>query len=147
MPQSYREKSKRLLAYLAENEQIDEKKNEFIIQGKPYNLIDLLSDLIVNRKRVESYAEHLYNFLKSSKFPKSFITNKPDLKKLKEHSPSTLLKVEDDDFKSFLENTSTPAGNLTLVARLKRRRIDSSGSMQKGCERFTSGLWSKWIKF
>ena len=76
LPQSYREQSKRLLTYLAENEQIDEKKNEVIIQGKPYNLIDLLSDLIANRKRVESFDEHLYNFLKSLNFPKSLIGNK-----------------------------------------------------------------------
>ena len=33
LPQFYREQSKRLLTYLAENEQIDEKKNEVIIQG------------------------------------------------------------------------------------------------------------------
>jgi hypothetical protein len=43
-------KVKKFLTYFAENEQIDEKRNEVIIKGKTYNLIDLLSDLIANHK-------------------------------------------------------------------------------------------------
>ena len=66
------------------NEQIDEKKNEVIIKGKPYNLIDLWSDLIVNHKGLESVDSHLYDCLKLSNFPKSLIANKHVLKRLRE---------------------------------------------------------------
>ena len=57
MPRSYREQSKRLLTYFTKNEhvQIDEKKNEVIILSKSKNLIYLASDMIANRKRLESY--------------------------------------------------------------------------------------------
>jgi len=72
MPHSYREQSKRQLTYLAENElvQIDEEKNEVTILGKIYNLIDLASDLIANRIRLESFDSHLYKFLSCQIFPK-----------------------------------------------------------------------------
>jgi hypothetical protein len=87
VPPSYRQQSKRLLTYLAENEHIDEKNNDVTIQGNSYNLIDFVSDLIAHRKRVESTDSHLYNVLKSSNFPKSLISSKQLLKKLNEHSP------------------------------------------------------------
>ena len=82
MPQLYRQQIKRLLTYLAENEhiQVDDKKNEVLIQGNSYNLIDFVSDLIANCKRLELFDCHLYKFLKSSNFPKSLIGNKNILK-------------------------------------------------------------------
>jgi len=51
MPHSYSEQSKRHLTYLVDIEhiKIDYKKSDFIIHGKNYNLIDLVSDLIANR--------------------------------------------------------------------------------------------------
>ena len=61
MPHSYHEQSKRLLTNLDEDEhlKIDDKKNEVLIHGKPYNLIDL----IAYRNRLEPCDSHLYKFL------------------------------------------------------------------------------------
>jgi len=75
MPHSSREESKRLLTYLIENEyaQNDDWKNEVLIHGKSYNLIDFTSDLIENHKRLKSFDSNLYKFFSSSNFPKSLI--------------------------------------------------------------------------
>ena len=61
MLHSYREQCKRLFTYLAENKhvKINDKKNEVIINGKTYNLICLVLDLIINYKRLESFYSHL----------------------------------------------------------------------------------------
>ena len=110
-------------------------------------------------KNFLSFDTNLYNFLNTLNFPKSLIGNRQILKKLNEHASSssssstttlTPLKneLEEEDFKSILENTSTP-----LIARQKRRRIRSSSpppptaSIQKGSGRYTTCLRSKWLKF
>ena len=161
MPHSYREQSKRLLTYLLESDQIQVESNgeRIIIQGKSYNLLDLMYDMVTNRKGLLSFDTRLYNFLNTLNFPKSLIGNRQILKKLNEHasssSSSTLTPLkyeleEEEDFKSILENTSTP-----LIARQKRRRIKSTSpppppptaSIQKGSGRYTTCLRSKWLKF
>ena len=156
MPHSYREQSKRLLIYLLESDQIQVESNgeRIIIQGKSYNLLDLIYDMVTNRKGLLSFDTHLYNFLNTLNFPKSLIGNRQILKKLNERaSSSSTLKDEleaEEDFKSILENTSTP-----LIARQKRRRIKSTSpppppstaSIQKGSGRYTTCLRSKWLKF
>ena len=164
MPHSYREQSKRLLAYLLESDhtQVESNGAGIIIQGKSYNLLDLIYDMVTNRKGLLSFDTHLYNFLNTLNFPKSLIGNRQILKKLNEHASSssssssttttlTPLKneLEEEDFKSILENTSTP-----LIARQKRRRIKSTSpsppptaSIQKGSGRYTTCLRSKWLKF
>ena len=52
LPQPYHKQRKRLFTYLAEDEnlQIDDKKMEALIYDKSFNLIDLESDMIANRK-------------------------------------------------------------------------------------------------
>ena len=153
MPHSYREQSKRLLTYLMESGQdhiqVESNGKGIIIQGKRYNLLDLIYDMVTNRKGLLSFDTHLYNFLNTLNFPKSLISNRQILKKLNEHaSSSTPLKYEveeEEDFKSILENTSTP-----LVARQKRRRIKSTSpaaSIQKCSGHYTTCLRSKWLKF
>jgi len=160
MPLSYREQSKRLLIYLLESGQIQVESNgeRIIIQGKSYNLLDLMYDMVTNRKGLLSFDTHLYNFLNTLNFPKSLIGNRQILKKLNEHASSSSssttltplkyeLEEEEEDFKSILENTSTP-----LIARQKRRRIKSTSpppaaSIQKGSGRYTTCLRSKWLKF
>jgi len=154
MPHSYREQSKRLLIYLLESDQIQVESNgeRIIIQGKSYNLLDLMYDMVTNRKGLLSFDTRLYNFLNTLNFPKSLIGNRQILKKLNERaSSSSTLKDEleaEEDFKSILENTSTP-----LIARQKRRRIKSTSpppaaaSIQKGSGRYTTCLRSKWLKF
>ena len=156
MPHSYREQSKRLLAYLLESDHIQVESNGtgIIIQGKSYNLLDLIYDMVTNRKGLLSFDTHLYNFLNTLNFPKSLIGNRQILKKLNERASSSLkdeLEAEEEDFKSILENTSTP-----LIARQKRRRIkstspppppSSTASIQKGSGRYTTCLRSKWLKF
>jgi len=157
MPLSYREQSKRLLTYLLESGEIQVESNgeRIIIQGKSYNLLDLMYDMVTNRKGLLSFDTHLYNFLNTLNFPKSLIGNRQILKKLNERaSSSSTLKDEleaEEDFKSILENTSTP-----LIARQKRRRIKSTSpspaaaaaaSIQKGSGRYTTCLRSKWLKF
>ena len=154
MPHSYREQCKRLLTYLNDSEhvQIDANGNQVVIHGKTYILLDLLSDLVTNRKRLVSFDSHLHTFLNSSNFPKSLIANKHILKRLKEFS-----QISKDVFKSFSENTSTPSGNndLTRVMSggVKRRRLNitaspspSPVSMQMGSGHFTTCLRSKWLK-
>ena len=151
MPHSYREQSKRLLIYLLESGQIQVESNgeRIIIQGKSYNLLDLMYDMVTNRKGLLSFDTRLYNFLNTLNFPKSLIGNRQILKKLNERaSSSSTLKDEleaEEDFKSILENTSTP-----LIARQKRRRIKSTSpaaSIQKGSGHYTTCLRSKWLKF
>jgi hypothetical protein len=148
--------------------QVDSKGNGIINQGKSYNLLDLIYDMVTNRKGLLSFNTHLYNFLNTLNFPKSRISNRQILKKLNEHTPSssTILKheEEEDNFKSILENTSTPSGNTDLtmrrrrstplIARQKRRRINSTStppppptSIQKGIGQNTTCLSSKWLKF
>ena len=137
--------------------QVESNGKGIIIQGKSYNLLDLIYDMVTNRKGLLSFDTHLYNFLNTLNFPKSLIGNRQILKKLNEHASSsssssilTPLKneVEEEDFKSILENTSTP-----LIARQKRRRIKSTSpppptaSIQKGSGRYTTCLRSKWLKF
>jgi len=57
LPHLYREQSKRLLTSLAvlkkKTYQLHDKKSEFISQSKSYNLVDSLSDLFANGKRLE----------------------------------------------------------------------------------------------
>ena len=155
MPHSYREQSKRLLTYLMESGQdhiqVDSNGKGIIIQGKSYNLLDLMYDMVTNRKGLLSFDTRLYNFLNTLNFPKSLIGNRQILKKLNERASSSTLKdelEEEEDFKSILENTSTP-----LVARQKRRRIKSTSplppaaSIQKGSGHYTTCLRSKWLKF
>ena len=153
MPHSYREQCKRLLTYLNDSEhvQIDANGNQVVIHGKTYILLDLLSDLVTNRKRLVSFDSHLHTFLNSSNFPKSLIANKHILKRLKEFS-----QISKDVFKSFSENTSTPSGNdLTraMSGGVKQRRLNitaspspSPVSMQMGSGHFTTCLRSKWLK-
>jgi hypothetical protein len=74
--------------------------------------------MVTNRKGLLSFDDHLYNFLSTINFPKILISNKQIQKKFKEHSatpsPPTL-KEEDEDFKSILENTSTPSAHIDLM--------------------------------
>ena len=72
MPHSYSEQSRRFLTYIAENEcvQIDVNTNEVIIQGKSCNLSDLVSVLIANLIRLESFASNFYNY--SNKLKKTY---------------------------------------------------------------------------
>ena len=134
--------------------------SEIIIQGKSYNLLDLIYDMVTNRKGLLSFDAHLNTFLNTLNFPKSLISNRQILKKLNEHASSSSTSIplkheeeqeeeEEEDFKSILENTSTPCGNLTMVARKKRKRIMSptTTSIQKGSGRYTTCLRSKWLKF
>jgi len=60
------------LTYLVENEpiQIGNTKNEVLIHGKAYSLIDLVEDLIANRKILESFDNHLYKFLNHQSYQK-----------------------------------------------------------------------------
>jgi phosphoribosyl 1,2-cyclic phosphodiesterase len=92
LPHSYREHSKRVLTYLIESGQdhikVDSNGKQLIIQGKSYNLLDLIYYMVTNRKGLLSFDSHLYNFLNTLNFPKSLISNKQILKKLQEHSPS-----------------------------------------------------------
>ena len=85
MPHSYREQSKRLITYLMESGQdhvqVDSNGKGIIIQGKSYNLLDLIYDMVVNRKGLLSFDAHLYNFLNALNFPKSLISNRQILKK------------------------------------------------------------------
>ena len=134
-----------------------------IIQGKSYNLLDLIYDMVTNRKGLLSFDAHLYNFVNTLNFTKSLISNRQILKKINEHASSTTTtplkhehehEEEEEDFKSILENTSTPSGNLTMVARKKRKRImspsppsRSTTSIQQGSGRCTTCLRSKWLKF
>jgi len=98
------------LTCLAENEyvQIDDKKKEVLIHGKSCNLIYLVSDLIANLKRHESFNSRLYKFLKSSIFPKTLIAKKHVLKRSREFGEiSKEMSFSDstpsgrDDFKRY----------------------------------------------
>jgi hypothetical protein len=170
MLHSYREQSKQLITYLMENGQdhiqVDSNGKWIIIQGKSYNLLDLMYDMVTNRKGLLSFDSHLYNFLNTLNFSKSLISNRQILKKINEHAPSSSTPIkheqeEEEDFKSILESTSTPTGNIDLtmrrrmstplIARQKRRRIKSTSppaaSIQKGSGHYTTCLRSKWLKF
>ena len=61
---SYPEQYKRLLICLPKNEYVenDDKKEGVISNGKIYNLIDLVSHLITNHRRLESLDTHFYKF-------------------------------------------------------------------------------------
>ena len=48
---------------------------KLLIHGKSYDLIDLVSDLIASRKRLELFDSDLYKILKSSNLAKSLIGN------------------------------------------------------------------------
>jgi hypothetical protein len=123
-----------------------------------------------NRKGLLSFDNNLYTFLNTSNFPKSLIGNKQILKKVREYSrgasplttPTTTppFKKEEEDFKSILENTSTPSSSNDLItptmitARQKQRRIDINSpshaplsSVQKGSGHYTTCFRSKWMKF
>ena len=80
----------------SEHNQFDRNKKRIIIQGKSYNMLDLMYDMVTNRKGLLSLENHLYNLLLTLNFPKSIITNKKFLKKLKEHSNVTLKEGEED---------------------------------------------------
>jgi len=97
LPHSHREQSKRVLTYFtgSEHNQADSKGKQIIIQGKSYNLLDLLNDMVTDRKGHLSFDNHLYNFLITLNFPKRLVTNKRILKKLKEHSSLTLKEEEE----------------------------------------------------
>jgi len=60
----------------SEHNQFDRNKKRIIIQGKSYNMLDLMYDMVTNRKGLLSLENHLYNFLLTLNFPKSLITNK-----------------------------------------------------------------------
>jgi hypothetical protein len=175
LPNTYREQSKKLLTYLILESgddyqvQVDSTGKRIITQGKSYNVLNLVCDMVTNRKRLLSFDINLYSFLNTSNFPKSLIGNKQILKKIREYSrgvspltTSTTFKKEDkeEDFKSILENTSTPSSSsndLTtpmMMARQKRRRIDINSlsyappsSVQKGSGHYTTCLRSKWMEF
>ena len=145
LPLSYREQSKRVLSYLmsesGDQVQVDSIGKRIIIRGKSYNLVDLICDMVTNRKGLLSFDDNLYTFLSVSNFPKSLIGNKQILKKLNEH-PTTPFKKEEEE-----EDTSTTDFTTPVAASQKRRRIDSPSSVQKGSGHYTTCLRSKWMKF
>jgi len=63
----------------------------------------LVSDLMVNSKRLELFDSHLYKFFNLPNIPISFIGNKNILNRFREDG-----EITKDVFKSFSENTSTP---------------------------------------
>ena len=115
LPHSHREQSKRVLTYFtgSEHNQADSKGKQIIIQGKSYNLLDLLNDMVTDRKGHLSFDNHLYNFLITLNFLKNHIINKQILKKFMEHSNSLTLKEEEEALKSVLENTSAPTATIS----------------------------------
>ena len=94
-----------------EHIQVDSKGKRIVIQGKSYDLLDLIYDIVTNRIDLLSFDNHLHNFLITLIFPKTLITNNQMLSKLMEDSSSSLtLKEEvEEDFQSILENSITPA--------------------------------------
>ena len=111
---------------------------------KNYNLIDLISDLIANLTRLESFDSHLYKFLKASNFSKGFIGNKCILNQLREYS-----QTSKDIFELFLQITSLPSGDddLKVIKRGPLNIIASPISVNKGSGYSTPRLRSKWHKF
>ena len=148
----------------SEHIQIDSKGNRIIIQGASYNLLDLIHDMVTNRKGLLSLDNHTYNFLITLNFPKSLITNKQIPKNIQEHSNNLTLKEEEKDCNSVLKNTDTPSANTTIssrntflmkpvvMVRQKRRHIGIKSSpsslptnMQKRSRHYITCLRSKWL--
>ena len=162
LPLTYREQSKRVLSYLMletgdeHQVQVESTGKRIIIQGKSYNLVDLICDMVTNRKGLLSFDNNLYTFLNTSNFPKSLIGNKQILKKLREYSPPTTTPFKKEEDSIFEDTISSSNDFITpmMMARQKRRRIDINSpsqappsSVQKGSGHYTTCLRSKWMKF
>ena len=161
LPVSYREQGKRLLNYLNESSdiKIDATNHQITLGSNTYNLIDLITDFVSNRKKTLSIDTNLLKYLHTSNFPKALVINRKILKDLTSFNNEKDEEEDDDsekdDFKTLML-TSTPKSNYkssssngsTLVSRkkyLSPTTANTSVSIQKGSGGDTH-LHAKWMK-
>lgn len=162
LPVSYREQGKRLLNYLNESSdiKIDATNHQITLGSNTYNLIDLITDFVSNRKKTLSIDTNLLKYLHTSNFPKALVINRKILKDLTSFNNERDEEDDDsekDDFKTLML-TSTPKSNYkssssssndsTLASRKKHlspTTANTSVSIQKGSGGDTH-LHAKWMK-
>lgn len=128
LSRSYREPAKRILQFLKplDTIQADILNNTIIVQGKKYNLLDLLTDLATNRKKLVALDDNFVQFLLTSNFSKSLIINKEVRKKLDYSEKIHSRSVTSPTFRSLIENTSTPKIKENKSLSVKKRKIVDS---------------------
>ena len=163
LPVSYREQGKRLLNYLngSSDIKIDATNHQITLGSNTYNLIDLITDFVSNRKKTLSIDTNLLKYLHTSNFPKALVINRKILKDLTSFNNEKDEEEDDDsekdDFKTLML-TSTPKSNYkssssssndsTLASRKKHlspTTANTSVSIQKGSGGDTH-LHAKWMK-